>query len=1639
MKKIFALGLICTLFWCFAGIAQADVIIGEDFESGMPGDWTVIDGSWYDYAAHPETPDGYTWEVVSGAAFCGYGTTVMVDQLITPILDCSGYTDVSLSFDHIIAPWEYCGYVYVDIRIDGGSWTNLLSYTYPDDIDQTENIDISSYADEQTSIEIRWYNESISDGWTVDNVEITGTPESAPPVPLPFSEDFESGIPSNWTVIDNSTWSTDPPGPPDGVTWVVVSGVAISANDGYNPQNDHLITPVLDCSGYSNVSLSFDNTVAPNDYCGQSFVDIRIDGGSWTNLVTYEYPDNISENTVIDISSYADDQTSVEIRWFNLSISDNGWSVDNVEVTGTTYEHVGEGGPDIFGNIWKDNTVEGGPTFGYIDISSTGTVIGNGDDTGYGPYALGFSFPFYGTAYSEFNVNTNGLITMTTSTGSRYNYCPVPDEGAADFWIAPFWDDLNVRSDDGGNIYYQYFDAEIDYLVIQWHNFSIYGEYGDPMDMEVILYSNGNILFQYDYINALEDGQGQAATVGIEQDINDGLTYLCNDDVPGNRLYSGLAIGWYPPVINHDVGVVSIDDPTAPLVVTGAAVDVTATVSNYGTNSETFDVGLEVKNSSDVVVFTDTENITVTVGNSGQVAFDSWTVGDADDYSIIVTTLLSGDENAENDELASSITAVGVVSMPINQDFEGVFPPEGWTALDFGGESSWTTNTNHYHSPTHSAQASYDWMADTDDWLVMAPIDMSDGSNINWQYYEEDSYSNPFSENGLRHSFYVCTDVYFDPASLTPFVIHTPADHVIPDFTGDPIEFDLSTYAGYSHVWLAFRQENGQGPNTEYWWIDDVSVSSALTNDVGVYSIDLPASFIIENCDAPVEVTVKNYGLATQTFDVNVTITGDVLGEVYNQTVSVYDLVYGASEAVIFPDFIEPQADNYTIDAVTMLQSDENISNDALSGGTYVNTTIIHAWDDDETDGDMTPYPFDNTMLAVKYTPLATDFTILGGYVYVNNYNPDGNSYAEFEWAKICPDVAGAPDLDNPYGTLDNVGVYTVPILMPIDIPDVVVSDYTGDIWIVVKYWDDASEWLCMAIDTDDPDGYSYYNMYSDPPVWQQVTDRDYMMRIEVEYEPCIPAVGSIAGTVTDVFSRNPVGGATVNAWQDGSIVAYTTTETNGTYLLADLNTGLYDVEFIADGYYDYTEAGVLVESGALTTLDVVLHMPGSYSGTVSDFYGTPLDGVHVIATEFAPTMPLSEDFESGMPDNWTVVDGSTWSDPPGPPDGYTWEVVSGSAVSVNNGYDPQNDMLITPVLDCTDWTGVSLSYDHSIEPWEWSGYGLVDIRIDGGEWINLATYEYPANVNETANIDISSYADGQSSVEIRWYNYSISENGWTVDNISVTGSGPVALDWSEVVDVYTANGGQYTLILDPDKIYDIEYSMTDWFTQTVLGVDLEVDQVVNDANITLRRYGTLSGIVDDGTNPIQDVHVTVDDGSRVIIGEADTDVNGIYTIGDIPDGIYTVTFTHVDYEELIVPDYHIYENPPENMLDAELGSAGYEYVPGDCNMALGLWPPTVIGGDVTYLVGYFIGSGNAPCNLDGFWASADISGDCTVIGGDVSALVGYLIGTNPEILYCPEYPPAWLEGLPPSAPAGWPNCDAPVLNIKVIPTDSDK
>jgi len=71
-----------------------------------------------------------------------------------------------------------------------------------------------------------------------------------------------------------------------------------------------------------------------------------------------------------------------------------------------------------------------------------------------------------------------------------------------------------------------------------------------------------------------------------------------------------------------------------------------------------------------------------------------------------------------------------------------------------------------------------------------------------------------------------------------------------------------------------------------------------------------------------------------------------------------------------------------------------------------------------------------------------------------------------------------------------------------------------------------------------------------------------------------------------------------------------------------------------------------------------------------------------------------------------------------------------------------------------------------------------------------------------------------------------------------------------------------------------------------------------------------------------------------------------------------------------------------DDIMWADMG-----YIPGDVN-GDGL----VIGGDVSYLVAYFVSGGDPP---NPFWAG-DTNGDCNIIGGDVSYLVNYFVGGGP-------------------------------------------
>lgn len=176
------------------------------------------------------------------------------------------------------------------------------------------------------------------------------------------------------------------------------------------------------------------------------------------------------------------------------------------------------GGPDLFGYTWQTSS-----SYSWKDAS---TDSGMDTDDGFvGPVPIGFNFKFYENSYNQVYISSNGLITFGKGSSDFTNRM-IPFPAQPQNFIAPFWDDLVVKKDQNGKVYYQQMvDAGGKYFVAEWKNVSRRASSTDLLTFEVILRENGNICFQYQSLNGVLD----SATVGIEDpDGVDGLLYLRN-------------------------------------------------------------------------------------------------------------------------------------------------------------------------------------------------------------------------------------------------------------------------------------------------------------------------------------------------------------------------------------------------------------------------------------------------------------------------------------------------------------------------------------------------------------------------------------------------------------------------------------------------------------------------------------------------------------------------------------------------------------------------------------------------------------------------------------------------------------------------------------------------------------------------------------------------------------------------------------------------------------------------------------------------------------------------------------------------------------------------------------------------------
>lgn len=224
-----------------------------------------------------------------------------------------------------------------------------------------------------------------------------------------------------------------------------------------------------------------------------------------------------------------------------------------------------------------------GPTTPYtwIDISGTGTNVTLADDSVSAAIAIGFTFNFGGTNYTQLRIGSNGWIffgaTSTAYTNTTVASSPVTNV------LMPYWDDLNPASVAGRIRYQMLGSAPNRQFVVSYLAVPTYGVSGGATNtFQLVLNENGSFLYNYQTTRV----QGASATIGYNFSASDLVQFSFNTvSVPNAR-----TLTWTPyPALTHLKTVAVISDPVngavSPYYIPGATVEYTLLVTNSGVGS----------------------------------------------------------------------------------------------------------------------------------------------------------------------------------------------------------------------------------------------------------------------------------------------------------------------------------------------------------------------------------------------------------------------------------------------------------------------------------------------------------------------------------------------------------------------------------------------------------------------------------------------------------------------------------------------------------------------------------------------------------------------------------------------------------------------------------------------------------------------------------------------------------------------------------------------------------------------------------------------------------------------------------------------------------------------------------------------
>lgn len=261
-------------------------------------------GGQQDVHGNPDPTSGYNGTNVIGYNLSGdyEGSIGSTRWVTTPAINCSGRTNVTLSFRRWLGVEAVYDHAYIEVSNNGSIWTRIWENTTTTDDNSWVAVqyDISAVANNKATVYIRWglgttdssWNFS---GWNIDEVIVNGTPTLTPYQTWSGGLDFN--VDSNGDDINN------------GIAWVIgASNFSTNAK---------ALLPVMDNASDANYFI----------YTYRRSDTAKTDPNT---IITVEYSSNLSGwTTAVDIDPGGSPTRDIIITETNDSY---GTGVDKVEV-----------------------------------------------------------------------------------------------------------------------------------------------------------------------------------------------------------------------------------------------------------------------------------------------------------------------------------------------------------------------------------------------------------------------------------------------------------------------------------------------------------------------------------------------------------------------------------------------------------------------------------------------------------------------------------------------------------------------------------------------------------------------------------------------------------------------------------------------------------------------------------------------------------------------------------------------------------------------------------------------------------------------------------------------------------------------------------------------------------------------------------------------------------------------------------------------------------------------------------------------------------------------------------------------------------------------------------------------------------